>query len=252
MDECENRERKMHAEESDDRLVYLARAGDGEAFGRLVARHRPLVLGVCRRQLSDVVLAEDAVQESALHALRRLDTLRRADRFGPWLAGIALNLCRMWQRSSMQERRSWDVASASGRIGSETQETDRWAETIELRTTVQQAVNTLPEGQRAAISLFYLADLSYAETAESLGIDPGAVRTRLHKGRGALRSRLRTVYQEEYMTTDDQTTYICSFCGKGNNEVRRMIAGPEGAIICNECVDKCNALMAEEEARTVS
>jgi len=41
--------------------------------------------------------------------------------------------------------------------------------------------------------------------------------------------------------------YQCSFCGKRNREVRRMIAGRGGAIICNECVGQCNRIVAEQE-----
>jgi ATP-dependent Clp protease ATP-binding subunit ClpX len=41
--------------------------------------------------------------------------------------------------------------------------------------------------------------------------------------------------------------YRCSFCGKANQEVRRMVAGPDGVVICNECVAKCIDLMAEHD-----
>ena len=43
--------------------------------------------------------------------------------------------------------------------------------------------------------------------------------------------------------------YHCSFCGKDNAEVRRLIAGPNGVFICDECVAKCNEILAKEEAR---
>ncbi len=40
--------------------------------------------------------------------------------------------------------------------------------------------------------------------------------------------------------------YACSFCGKDNAHVERMIAGPKGVFICNECVDACNEIIARE------
>ena len=53
----------------------------------------------------------------------------------------------------------------------------------------------------------------------------------------------------------DQTTgareskpYRCSFCGKDNAEVRRLIAGPNGVFICDQCVARCNEILAKEEA----
>ncbi len=60
------------------------------------------------------------------------------------------------------------------------------------------------------------SDLSFAETADFLGIGVGAVRTRLHKARGALRQNLRPIWREDhYMNiTDKKIAYACSFCGK--------------------------------------
>jgi ATP-dependent Clp protease ATP-binding subunit ClpX len=44
------------------------------------------------------------------------------------------------------------------------------------------------------------------------------------------------------------TDHTCSFCGKHSPQVRRMIAGPNGVVICNECIDLCNRIIAEVEA----
>ena len=41
--------------------------------------------------------------------------------------------------------------------------------------------------------------------------------------------------------------YYCSFCGKGQSKVSKMIVGPESVVICNECVDLCNEIIHEEE-----
>ncbi|MFI5270357.1 MAG: ClpX C4-type zinc finger protein [Chloroflexota bacterium] len=100
--------------------------------------------------------------------------------------------------------------------------------------------------------LHYLSGLSYAETAALLGIEVGTVRTRLHKARGTLRRQLFIVWEKGHAPMSDKTTkpqYMCSFCGKKNMEVKRMIAGPGKVYICNECVDLCNMLIAEEEAK---
>lgn len=102
-------------------------------------------------------------------------------------------------------------------------------ETADLAAAVRRAVATLPRGQRGAVLFHYLSGLSYAETAALLGIDVGAVRTRLHKARRTLRRRLAIVWEKGHTTMSDKSTkpqYTCSFCGKKNREVKRMIAGP--------------------------
>lgn len=58
--------------------------------------------------------------------------------------------------------------------------------------------------------------------------------------------------QKEQEMSQQGKPYQCSFCGKANAEVRRMIAGPNGAFICDECVAKCNEIIAKEEAKASS
>ena len=57
--------------------------------------------------------------------------------------------------------------------------------------------------------------------------------------------------EEGYPMAEARDDYRCLFCGKHNHEVRRMIAGPKGAFICNECVAQASAIIAREEAEQV-
>lgn len=188
---------------SDAALVLAARAGDRDAFAALLARHWPLLAGLCRRMLGDPPLAEDAAQEAALQALLTLDRLRRPDRFGPWLGGIGLNICRRWRRARAQV--PTPEAIDGGRLAREPIDRrpspEELAEAADLRERVRRAVGALPRGQRAAVTLFYLSDLSHAEVAAQLGIAPGAVKARLHKARRVLRRELWMEQQEAGMTT---------------------------------------------------
>jgi RNA polymerase sigma-70 factor (ECF subfamily) len=291
----------MRDDDSDAALAGAARCGDMGAFAVLLVRHRPVLLALCRRTLGDPTLAEDAAQEAALQALLNLDRLQHGDRFGSWLAGIGLNVCRMWLRSRARECWSWDTLNRTlehrDRVGAEDAELgarvlrlvtvsggcgdpEERATLADLSMRVREAVDALPPGQRGAVRLFYLSGLSYRETATLLGIAEGTVRTRLHKARGTLRGRLRVLGEEEDLVMvneramkeedvvmaneratqteektvaggADKTVRSCSFCGKCNEEVHRMIAGPPptSAIICNECIGLCNQIIAEEEAK---
>jgi RNA polymerase sigma-70 factor (ECF subfamily) len=93
-------------------LVQLARQGDQGAFADLVVRHRPVAVRLCKRLLQDDGRAEDGVQEAVLYAWLNLDTLRQADRFGAWLAGIALRVCHGWLR--YQAHDAWSLESLVG------------------------------------------------------------------------------------------------------------------------------------------
>ncbi|MEQ4206855.1 bifunctional nuclease domain-containing protein [Actinopolymorpha sp. B9G3] len=186
-------------------LVAAARDGDKDAFAALVARHYPLVRALCARMLGDHDLAVDMAQEAVVAAMLALRRLRRDDRFGPWLAGIGLNLCRRHLQTESRPAYSLDVL-ASGRRMPEPVEQDpgpeELAEAAEAAHRVRAAVATLPAGQRDAVTLFYLAGLTQAEVAAHLDIPVGAVKTLLHKARASLRQRL-AIPREEQLTMSE-------------------------------------------------
>ncbi len=179
--------------DDDAALVAAAQGGDREAFALLITRHHRLLVALCRRALGDPILAEDAVQEATLQALLGLDRLRQPERFGPWLGGIGLNVCYRLLRERSRDVWSWD-ALCGGRAGPEPADAGadpaELLELAEIRQRVQATVASLPSGQRAAVTLVYLQGLTQGEAAAVLGVEAGAVKARLHKGRAALRQRL--------------------------------------------------------------
>src|SRR5690349_18374366 len=88
----------MDSELGDRELVGLARQGRRGAFASLIERHYPALRSTCRRALGDSDLAGDAAQEASLTALLGLERLRDDERFGSWLIGIGLNVCRTMLR----------------------------------------------------------------------------------------------------------------------------------------------------------
>jgi len=191
-------------ESSDSSLVRAARAGSKSALSVLVQRHRPLTLSLCRRMLGDLQLAEDAAQEAVIQAILNLDRLRRPQSFGSWLAGIGLNVCRKWLRTTAAGVLSWEVLQGGmsipdvpGLPGPEDA-----AQTAELVACVREAVAALPDGQRGAVLLFYLSGLTYEETAAQLGLPVPAVKSRLHRARESLRRRLWAAWKEGMMVAD--------------------------------------------------
>ena len=192
----------------DHDLVQAAQAGDRAALGMLVQRHRGLALRLCRRLLKDDALAEDAVQEASLEALLHITRLRKPGRFGAWLAGIALNICRSWLRERAHESWTWDAMLGGQylqRFLSTSADPEEIAIETDLADRVHAAVALLPPSQREAVTLFYLSGLTYQEMTTALGIRLGAVKARLNRGRNALRTKLLEELEGIVMTTEQGT-----------------------------------------------
>ena len=182
---------------SDADLVLAARAGDRDALAALFTRHRPLLVLLCRREIGDADLALEATQEACLLAMLNLDRLRRPSSFGPWLAGIGLNVCRRWLVGNAMAHVGESALTSDGPSPDEGPSPEEAAEKAEVSRQVRRAVDGLPRGQRDAVLMHYIAGLNQSEVAELLGIQPGAVKARLHKARGSLRRRLWRLWKEE-------------------------------------------------------
>jgi RNA polymerase sigma-70 factor, ECF subfamily len=150
---------------TDADLAAAARAGDRAAFGTLVERHRPALLRTCRRALGDPAAAAGVAQEAVLQALLGLPSLRDEGAFGPWLCGIGHNLARRSRRTPAPL--PLELAPEPSAPGPEAREDG---------AQVLAAIAALPRGQRDAVALFYLADLSHLQIAARLGISVGAVK----------------------------------------------------------------------------
>jgi RNA polymerase sigma factor (sigma-70 family) len=134
-----------------------------------------------------------------------LDRLRRPEAFGAWLVGIGLNACRAQLRGSDPLTRARQVRGSDPLRAADPHES---AVASEIAGRVRFAIDSLPAGQREAVTLFYLAGLTQAEAAEYLGIPPGAVKARLHKARASLRARLEPLRRERSMQVEMQVADI--------------------------------------------
>jgi polysaccharide biosynthesis/export protein len=175
---------------SDDYLLYsfLGRHEDAAevAFEALVRRHGPMVLRVCRDELSDVHAAEDALQATFLILARRAGSIRKRGSVASWLFGVARRVSKRAKveraRREAYERRS---AVMDARLGSESDQNQ-----IDLVLEIQAEVDKLPEKYRSPIVLCYLEGLTHEEAASQLRLPVGTVKVRLSRARERLRGRL--------------------------------------------------------------
>lgn len=155
-------------------------------FAELAAAARPRVAAIAARLVGPDE-AEDVVQEALLRGYLGLSGLRDPSRFTAWLCGIALNVAKMRLRArAARERALAGLTNGPAAV-----------EEPELLELVREAVEVLPRGQREAVLLHYVDDLSCEEIARLLGTTPGAVRVRLHRARAQLRAELTSRKETE-------------------------------------------------------
>jgi RNA polymerase sigma factor (sigma-70 family) len=166
---------------------FLGRRDDGASFEALVARHGPMVLGVCRDLLGDEHAADDAFQATFLVLVRKAASVRVGDSLGRWLYGVAHRVARHARSDAARRRRREGMVEASLATDS-TPVAD--AERADLRAALHDELARLPAAFRAPIVLCHLEGLTHEEAAQQLRCPVGTVRSRLARGRERLRGRL--------------------------------------------------------------
>jgi RNA polymerase sigma-70 factor (ECF subfamily) len=158
-------------------LTALAQ-GDPSALGGLYEMYGERIFRYTYRMLGNRTDAEDATAETFLRVLRRSAELRADGAFRTWLFRIARNLC----IDKMRQHKLMELPSDAHYSGAEERAT--------LRVTVQQALSDLPIEYREPLVLCDLEDMAAREAAEVLKISVPALKSRLYRGRKALRDKL--------------------------------------------------------------
>ncbi|MBS1719132.1 MAG: sigma-70 family RNA polymerase sigma factor [Armatimonadetes bacterium] len=173
----------MHDDSSQDSLAEkrwlaaLAR-GDADALGGIYEIYGERIFRYTYRMLGNRSDAEDATAETFLRVLRRSNELRADGAFRTWLFRIARNLC----IDRLRQHKLIELPPDAQYSGGE----DRTA----IRVTVHQALSELPVEYREPLVLCDLEDMAAREAAEMLEISVPALKSRLYRGRRALRDKL--------------------------------------------------------------
>lgn len=177
------------AEEVDEgELIRASAQGDQDAFGRLMARYRRLVLHVAFRSTGDMGLAEDVAQEAFIKVYLGLPSYRPEKPFIHWLRRVVGN-------TVLDElRRRRPVVSLDGMEQlppSDADDPQAVTDQHDVQQAVRQAIAALPPRYREIITLQVFHELTYEEIARALNLPPGTVMWRLNMAKRLLRKRLR-------------------------------------------------------------
>jgi RNA polymerase sigma-70 factor (ECF subfamily) len=181
-------------------MIARLRAGDERAFESLVREHSGRLYAVAFRLLRHEDDARDAVQDAFMQACRAIGGFNGQSQLSTWLHRIVTNAALMKLRSrkrrpeesieAMLPRFAEDGHRVTAGEQSWDSPVEELAERAEVCQMVRRNIDRLPETHRTILMMRDIEELDTAETAALLGIATGAVKTRLHRARMALRELL--------------------------------------------------------------
>lgn len=176
---------------TDAELVRQACSGDSAAYAGLVRRWSARVLAVCHSRVRRRDVADELAQETLLRGFQSLATLESPDRFGPWLRGIARQVCLDWLKKKQTAQVAFSELPADQQpVRFLESDADLATERADELRHLMSEVEMLPEEFREVLMLYYYHDTTYQDLADLLGVSGATVNARLTKARSLLRKRL--------------------------------------------------------------
>jgi RNA polymerase sigma-70 factor (ECF subfamily) len=176
----------------DRALVGQALEGDLEAFNRIVELYQDYLFALVVRMLADREAAADVVQEAFFSCYRNLSRFR-GDSFRSWITRIALNaatdVLRLRKRRPADPFPEWEDDSWQP-PAPESDNPERMAVRNARGRALSVALAQVTDDQRRAIVLYDVEGFDYQEIADMTGVSLGTVKSRIHRGRLALRDLL--------------------------------------------------------------
>jgi RNA polymerase sigma-70 factor (ECF subfamily) len=181
--------------ERDAELMVRVRAGDDTSFGLLLERHRAPVVHFLFRMVQNQAVAEELAQEVFLRIYRSRATYEPTAKFTTWLFRIATHVALNWIRDGKKEKGheslNEELVDGVERQVRDHQPTVEQEMVYEVKMReVRQAIEMLPEKQRAAVIMHKYEELEYSQIAGALRCSDSAVKSLLFRAYETLRARL--------------------------------------------------------------
>jgi len=176
-------------------LIRRAKKGDLSAFEDLISGYEKKVYNTVYRFFNNSEDAMDITQEIFIKVFTSLHSFRENASFSTWLYRIAVNTCIDFLRKKKNETlpiKDELIVENDSKHSSYTPLPEMFVEKQELKHALLKAINSLPEEQRICVILRDIQGFSYTEISEILMCSLGTIKSRLNRGRRALREKLKS------------------------------------------------------------
>ena len=197
--------------EADLALVRRAKRGDYRAFDLLVLKYQSRLVSIAFKYVKEIQLAEDISQEAFIKAYKAIDSFREESAFYTWLYRITANTAKNYlvykgrrRESSISELSTLENEEQLVIVSHDSPDEILLAQ--ELRNTLFNALSSLPEDTRTALSLREFEGLNYEEIANIMNCPVGTVRSRIFRGREALEDLISPVTNKFKVNNNNEET----------------------------------------------
>jgi len=235
---------------TDEELLAKARGGDSTATDQLLSRHELRIYRYGLRMCGNEADARDVLQETLLAAFKGLSSFRGESLVSTWLFQIARSFCIKQRRRRGGEPMQHESVDAPEvrKVLSEQSLTDVRSHAREVSSLIQAAIRTLTPEYREALVLRDIEGMSAEEAAVVVGVEVGALKSRLHRARMALKQQLAAVLDE------DAGALACADLARELADYANSDIDQEACVLieehlkhCPRCAGACDSLR-----RTVS
>lgn len=187
---------------TDNALVARVQNGEKAAFDLLVLKYQHRIIKLVSRYVRDQSDAMDIAQEAFLKAYRAMPKFRGDSAFYTWLYRIAINTAKNHLVSLSRRPAEVDLANADGEpidleeVQKDFETPENLLLTWEIRQTILDVVEKLPEDLRTAISLREVDGMSYEQIAQTMACPIGTVRSRIFRAREAIEKKLKPLLEQ--------------------------------------------------------
>lgn len=194
---------KKKEKSEDEKLIAKIRKGDSDAFEAIVEKYKTKVYHLAMRYTRNEEDAEEVLQDVFTTLHRKLALFQGKSAFSSWLYRIVVNASFMKLRKRRQkptvhleDLAPYTRQQALNAEYSAYDHVDQYTQNNEIKKTLQEAVERLPEQYRSVFILRDIKGFSNQETSEILSLSVPAIKSRLHRSRILLRKKLHRYYEE--------------------------------------------------------
>ena len=183
---------------SETSLLERIRHGDGPAMEELLGLHEARIYRFGLRMCGNEADARNVVQETLLAAFKNLSSFRADSQLSTWLFQIARSFCLKQRRRHEGEPATHELLESREpqQVASDHSSSDDRAHAQQVGEVISSALASLSPDFREAIILRDVEGLSAEEAARVVGVEPGALKSRLHRARLLLKQQLSAVLEE--------------------------------------------------------